>query len=393
MLSPFAFIAPVAAILADQTKFTPVGDFRARFERRLDRDLSSANDDNRSAFETRLRVGFDFKDRTDVTGKFRYIHAYTEAWAPARNGSDESSDVYMAYVDVKRPEGTWSIGRQPLKFGGSRILDESNFGQRLKSYDIVRFKTANVDVFAGKIGLGANRNDQARLVGGVLRSPLGESMALFKSAKTVTDADFWTFDHRYTNTFTKGDYAIEAALQTGRNAGKEVEAWWVHGRLNYDLSKSTRLYGEFNAASGGTSATKFRRFDARYGNPHTAYGLLDLQVLSNLVQWEVGASCKPTKRSEYAISYNRYALQDPTDGWYGGTSINGRPGGQFVDPTGNSGRDVGGELNLMGRWDLSRFDSLQFECGIFFPGSFVRSFNGAATRNQVWGLLTYVRKF
>ena len=51
----------------NQFKVTPVIELRARLDRRTDRDLSSAGVDNRSALETRARIGFDFnRGRLDL---------------------------------------------------------------------------------------------------------------------------------------------------------------------------------------------------------------------------------------------------------------------------------------------------------------------------------------
>lgn len=393
MLSPLDFAAPLAIALAQETKFKPVVELRTRFDRRLDRDLSEAVGDNRSAIDSRARVGFDFNNGKDVSGRFRWQYAHSLVWTATKNGSDESSDLYLGHIDFKTPSGTWSLGRQVLKYGGNRVFEESNFGQRSKSYDLLKFRNDDFDAFAGKVGYGANPSDQSKLVGGVARWSLGESLAYFKHDDHVTNADFWTLDHRFSGKLKNADWALEGALQRGRNAGRDVDAFWLHARVNYDVNEKTRLYAEANISSGGQSATKTRRFDARYGTPHATLGLVDVQGNTNLRHLELGVVYKPNKTSEFLASFHKFGLYDATDGWFGGTSINARPGGQFIDPTGASGSDVGSEFDLAGRWDLTKLDTVGFELGVFFPGSFVKAFNGAATRNHTWLAVYYTRKF
>ncbi len=395
MFSPipaFAFTL-VAQHSQKWPQIAPVVELRTRLSRRLDRDLSDAASDNRSAWEQRVRIGFDFKDGARISGRVRYQYAHTLAWNPTRTGSDESSDLYLGHLDIKSNDGTWSLGRQILKFGGNKLFAESNFGQRSRSFDLIRFSSMKLDVFAGKVGYFGNRSEQARLVGGAMRWSAGESLIYLKNDFWVTHSNVWTLDHRYTGKFDKGDIALEAAVQKGRNSAMTVDAFMLHGRANYDLNPKTRLFVEGNIASGGISATKSRRFDARYGTTHSQLGVVDVQTMTNLRHLEFGVVYKPNKVSEYSLGFHKFWLYDKTDGWFGGTSINSRPGGTFIDPTGAAGNDVGSEINVTGKWDLTKLDTIQMEAGVFMPGSFVKSFNGQSTRNQYWGVLSYIRRF
>lgn len=378
----------------NQFKVTPVIELRARLDRRTDRDLSSAGVDNRSALETRARIGFDFNDGKTVSGKFRYQYTHALRWSRALNDSDMNSDVYLAFADFKLPEGTLGAGRQTINYGDKIILEESNTGQRSKSYDLVRFKTKNVDVWAGKVGYHSIPNDQARLIGSQVKWNLGESLVYFKSDRWVTNANYWTLDHRYAGKVDKFSYAAEGALQRGTINGRELDAWLLHGRVNFAADPKTTVFLEGTAVSGGGDANTTRGFDATYGTSHVLLGLMDIQGYRNLNALEMGVSFKPTAKAEYLFTIGRYGLRDSRDGWYGtGGGINRGPGGQFIDPSGAAGRDVGTEFNLMGRWVTGKDQSFQAEFGLFKPGSFVRSFNGAATKDSLWMLLTYNIKF
>lgn len=378
----------------NEFKLTPVVELRGRFERRTDRDLSDAAGDNRSAFETRARIGVDFTDGKNVSGKFRYQYAHALRWSNPLNDSDMNSDVYLAYADFKSDAGTVGVGRQTLNYGDKIILEESNTGQRSKSYDLIRFRNKTVDAWAGKVGYHNNRSDQARLIGGSVKWNLGESLVFFKSDRWVTNANYWTLDHRYAGKADKLTYVAEGALQRGTINGKELDAWLLHGRVNFSVNPNTTVFLEGTAVSGGGDANKTRGFDATYGTSHVLLGLMDIQGYRNVNAIEIGANYKPNAKSEYLFSIGNYSLRDSRDGWYGtGGGINRGPGGPFIDPSGAAGRNVGTEFNLMGRWVTGKDQSFQAELGLFKPGSFIKSFNGASTKDSLWALFTYNIKF
>ncbi|MEQ1821872.1 MAG: alginate export family protein [Fimbriimonadaceae bacterium] len=386
--------ANLKALFLNEFKIAPVIEARARFDRRTDRDLNSAASDNRSGFDARLRVGADFEGPNGVSGKLRYQYANTESWTPTRNFSDMHSDLYLGYVNFKNDSGTFSVGRQLLNFGDKRLFEESNFGQRSKSYDLLRFQTNKVDMFAGKVGFIGNRSEQSRLFGGQVKWAAGETLAYFKSDRWVSDANYWTFDHRYTGSSDKLSYAAEGAIQRGTINGRRFDTFMLHGKATYKAGPTTNVYFEANAASGGGDVNTNRGFDAVYGTAHVHYGLSDMQGLRNMNHFEVGAVYKPSKTAEYTVSFHKFSLRDKSDGWYGpGGSINRGPGGAFIDPTGSSGSDVGSELNFMGKWDLGRGQRVELELALFKPGSFIKAFNGASTKDQFWALFTYGIKF
>ena len=198
MFTPIpAFVLIVAAQELAKPSFKPVVELRTRFDRRLDRDLSDANSDNRTQWEQRARIGADFQAGAKISGRVRYQYAHTLAWTPTRTGTDESSDLYLGHIDFKTNEGTVSIGRQILKFGNNRMFEESNFGQRSKSFDGIRFSGKKLDAFVVKAGYSGSRSEQARLFGGAYRWKLGESLVYVKNDSWVTQSNVWTFDHLF----------------------------------------------------------------------------------------------------------------------------------------------------------------------------------------------------
>lgn len=382
--------------LADlpKLKLVPVVEFRTRLERRLDRDLDESANDNRSELATRLRVGFDFTQGKNLSGKVRYQLGQSEFWTPQRNWSDEHSDIFIAQVDTKAgKDGTFTIGRQSIRKGAGRLFDESNFSQRPKSFDALRYRDKKVDAFVGRVGMTSNERDFSKVAGASYAWGGGETLVVYRRDDGDRDLSQWTLDHRWTQTSGAWNLALEGALQRGRANNLDVDAFWFHARAGYKVDKKTSVYVETNVASGGSEPNKTKTFDPLYGTGHTPYGLMDVQGLRNVRHLELGVQHKPTARLDLSVAMNLYRLYDPRDGWYSGDSIARRASGQFRDPSGAAGANVGTEWSLTATYALSKRDSISLELGLFKPGSFVKALNGAATTDQRWLLVTYNLKF
>ncbi|HSI72060.1 MAG TPA: alginate export family protein [Fimbriimonas sp.] len=376
-----------------QIKWLPIYELRSRVERRIDPDFSSAIGDNQTRWDNRLRAGTDFSSGKNVTGQLRYQYSHSTFWRPTLNNSDDNSDLLLGNISYKQGKSTWTVGRQMITKGDRRLIDVSDYSQRPKVFDAVRFRLGRFDGFAGKVGMTSDITDYSKISMASYQTSLGETMAVYKLNDKI-GTNVWTLDQRYAKTQGKLKYQIEGALQQGKSTGKGHKAWFSNARVEYAQSKNTTLYTEANVASGGVTNNEQHLFDPLYGTGHTPYGLMDVQGLRNMRHLEIGVQQKLTTDLSSKLSFNGYGLYDPADGWYSnGGGINRRPGGRIVDPTGQSGRDVGNEINLAFAWTPNKRDTVNFELGVFTPGNFVKKVVGPAATRQVWGLLSYQAKF
>ena len=367
-----------------------VFEHRIRFERRDDQDFSELTSDGRSRLDNRFRIGFDFSAGKDVTGQVRYQYSHSTFWTDALNFSDDNSDLLLGNVSWKRKEGTWTFGRQMVTTPSRRLLDVSDYSQRPKIFDVVRFKNGQFDAMLGKVAMTSNITDYSKVGMGMLTWQAGQTMAFYRFDGS-NDVNHWTLDHRYAAGQNKPwFYEIEGAVQQGQTKGKKLSSWFAHARVNYAADAKTTIYTEANIASGGSG----HLFDPLYGTGHVPYGLMDIQGLRNMRQLEIGVQHKLSKTVTALVSFNGYGLYDKTDGWYGNSgSINRRPGGSYVDPLGLHGRDVGQEYNLAFSWTPDAHSTVALEFGLFRPGHFVSSFPGVDATSGAWGLLSYQVKF
>lgn len=363
---------------------------RIRFERRDDQDFSDSTSDGRSRLDNRFRVGFDYTSGKEISGQLRYQYAHSVFWSPAINNSDENSDLLLGNIQIKKKTGTWTIGRQFVTTPSRRLLDISDYSQRPKVFDVVRFQNKDWDAMLGKVAMTSNIKDYSKVGMAKYTWFAGETMGFYKFDQN-NDINIWTIDHRYSNGKTKPwFYEIEGAAQQGSVTGKFLNSWFAHARVQYGLDPTTTLYSEANVASGGAG----NLFDPLYGTGHVPYGLMDIQGLRNMKHLELGVTHKFLPTLTGLISFNGYALYDPTDGWYANSgSINKRPGGTYLDPTGANGRDVGQEYNIGFNWVPNSTQTIALEFGLFRPGHFVSSFPNAGDKDGFWGLLSYTARF
>ena len=371
-------------------RIAPIFEARERFNRRINAQFSDKTNSDMSLFEQRYRLGGSFEDG-NWAGKVIYQYANDVDWSAKRNYSYQASDLYVGEADYTSDQGTATLGRQIVAKGGARLLEESTFAQRSKSFDALRLHNTQWDFFAGKVGLGSNAADFSRIVGGSYDSRFGETMLIYKHDRWVNHEDFYTADQRYY--FIKGAGRIkiegefEGAAQRGRANGLDMDAWFLHARVGRGMIKNWGTYLEANSFSGGQRGNTTFGFDNLYGATHDFLGRMDIFGPRNLNNVEAAATWKQPGKM-VGVTFGRYWLRDPSGGFYNTSlGLNSFPGGPLIDPTGTKGRDLGQEEDLLARYDVNKHVYIAFEGGLFQPGKYIRSFTGAFGKSELWSVI------
>ena len=389
-------------IKLDPFVFTPYFEARERYQRRTAKGFSTKVHDSTSVFESRYRVGFTVTDNKQFTGKAIYQYAHTLQWAAAKNNSFQGSDLYVGEGDWKLDKNnTLRLGRQIILKGGSRLFEESFFGQRSKSFDVARVQGTNYDVWGGRVGLSPVAQDHAEIAGASYDWPsnIGESMVVFKHDQWLTKENFWTFDHRDVLTFGHGrqktEAELEGAFQKGRYTGLNLNSYFLHARIGRGLAKSWGTYIEGNIFSGGKNSTSTQGFDNLYGATHDFLGRMDVVGTRNIENIELAATYKGIPKLQLGVTYNHFWLVNASDGLYSTTngSLYSVGGHKAIDTNGQSGRDVGQEENLLARYDFNKNLWVGSEIGFFQPGGFIKKIVGPGNTSQFWGMIYINLKF
>lgn len=369
-------------------------EYRARFERRLDKDFSKSNRDNRTDFFQRARIGMKFHGDGNWTGFAQFQFAHDLITTPQRNSSDESRDILLAYARQKNKTETLTLGRQKIDIGSERLIGSLEWVNRSRSFDAIRFQTPQFDAFAAEVGIQNLQPQQARIVGISAPNRDGATTLIFKHDKAATSTDIWTLSEASKGLFHGLNYDFEGALQNGHTGGKPVEAWAVHLQTGKMLSRTSQLGLEWNAASGGSSAgTTVRTFDNLYPTNHKFYGLMDMQAWKNMSQIALIYSSKVRPDVDLKARIGKTWLQDSRDAWYGATGVPNRySGGALSDPSGASGKDLGTEFDLESVWKKNSKESFLFGAGLYRPGHFVSHLTGSS-QPQVFTCLQYSLRF
>lgn len=382
---------PVPHLSADlwhQIQTTVQSDYRVRFERRLDKDFQESANDNRSDLHQRVRVGVNWKLNDKVSGLLQYQYAHTVYWSKAKNASDENSDLFQAYAQLKEPSGTVTLGRQRINLGSERLIGSLEWVNAGRSFDGIRFENKAWDVFGARIGVQNVRPRNVRLGAISHKHALGATSLIYKHDEIPAgDLDVFTLAHAYKQKFSNFELEAEGAVQTGSVPGKDLEAWALHAQLNLPVGKTAKLSLEFNGASGGGTANTTRTFDNLYPTNHKFYGLMDLHAWKNVDMLAVHYSVSPRPELDLKARFASSRLHDAKDAWYGASGLPNRfSSGPFVDPTGNSGKEIGQEFDFEAVWRRNPKQTLTAGVGVFVPGEFVKNLSGD-NQKQIFGFV------
>lgn len=374
----------------------PTLEVRERFERRIDKDLTRANNDNRSDLYSRYRIGMDLKGPRGMTARIAFQYAHDLSWQHSGNAGKVNSDVIEAYVAVPTDAGSLKAGRQIFGVGSERLLGSGEWGNTGRSWNMVRLTNARWDAFGGQLAVNSVESKNA-IIGGVsFKSRFGQTLAVYKhdDSTAAGKSEIYTLDHRWTGTAQKFSFEVEAAGQAGRTGSHDLRAFAGVGRVSYAATPKVSVYVAGDVASGGQHGNTVLTFDQLYPNCHSRYGILDTQGWRNMKSLTVGATAIPTKKLSVTAEYNRLGLWAANDGWYcAGGTVNKSGSTIYVDPTGASGTDTGDEFDLSACYKLDIRNTFDAGVGLFRPGHFQKSFAGLGDRNQIWGYVQYRFKF
>lgn len=370
-----------------QLEIKPTFESRLRLERRLDRDFLSSNPDDRTDSLTRFRPGIQWKYGKNWSGEIQFQFAQDSIWQSGQNSGDNFSDLNLASVKFKDSQKEVTFGRQKISLGTERLIGPLEWSLTGRSFDGIRFRSGDWDLFAFKVGVAVPLPKGIRILGAGHSSSLGLTSLIYKhDDQTSPDTEILTLSHWWNRKSGPWVFDVEAAIQSGKAAAKDLMAWAFHGSAAYNLKSGIRSYIEINAASGGGDSENSHTFDNLIPTNHKFYGSMDLQSWRNMEEFVIGVECQFNPKWNFRTSWHKFALRDSRDAWYG---ANGKPNsgafGNIVDPTGASGRDVGSELDFELTFKQNNNVSYFAGVGVFSPGHFVKSLNGGSSDLQYWG--------
>ena len=158
-------------------------------------------------------------------------------------------------------------------------------------------------------------------------------------------------------------------------------------RETLSAKRGLRVLGEYNYASGDSSATDGRRgtFDQLYPTGHDKYGLADLVGWRNIHHLRSGVEVLARKGLVLSGNYHSWWLADTHDGLYnaGGTSI-------ARVAAGAADSHVGQEVDAQAVFTVSPQVQVAGGYAYVFPGAFLKQATPGQSYSAPYVMVTYV---
>lgn len=186
-------------------------------------------------------------------------------------------------------------------------------------------------------------------------------------------------------TFENGiDLGLGVIPQFGRWGDKTVSALGGYAVFGYSapIFAKPRVGIHYAYGSGDSKVDDktIRTFDGIFGAVDKYYGRMNLLAWMNLHDAQIQLSASPLKVIKIVADYHLFVLAESSDAWY---FANSKPARH--DNTGNSGRIIGHEVDVVLSVNATRRAQIQAGFGLFVPGAFVR--NTGSHDLAHWGFL------
>ncbi len=399
---PGAAASPVTWSLFGEARFRP--EYRDNF------DLDAAEDDARSQGFMRLRLGvrLAYKDDYRLVVQIQDARVAGEEATTASN--EKNLDLHQGYIDVAVGKSgvTFAIGRQEWYYGEHRMIGNFGWDNVGRSFDGVKVRYARERFFID--GLLAQITERTTAIAAPVNGASTAGSTLYgayaqwaprpaseyetyllgfddhiTAAGEVTGTSGGTTVHalggRLKDRFGRLDLKLEAAVERGEYHGDDLRAHaaGLIGGVNFGKEVKTRLLFGYDYATGDVDGTDGRReeFFNFFPTNHPHYGYMDMFGWRNINSPWAGVSVAKGRHFAQAAAH-RFGLEQASGEWKdaGGTVLGS-------DASGNSGTDVGLEVDLTYRFDWT--PKAAFEVGLsrFDPHEFADATRGSDASN--WG--------
>jgi hypothetical protein len=309
-------------------------------------------------------------------------------------------DFRQAHVYLGTNRMGLRAGRVEMAYGDERLIGASNWSNTSRSFDAVRFELVaaggRTDIFASSVvqidPVHFNERKRGEALYGIYSAfdtfpRIGDLDAYFL-AKMVDYAEddsgvigelrVYTSGFRmapkWDRDIGKLEVSLEAAKQWGRKVEKDLSSWAGYGIVEFtprDWPLRPRFSAEYSYASGdsGRDDGKVETFDQLYPTNHSKYGIVDMVGWRNIKDLRFGVDVEPLPRLEIAFDYHSFWLASRHDHLYdsGGCIVVRAPEGGAEDG------HVGREVDITGRFALTKRLSLGAGFGYLFPGPFLEA--------------------
>lgn len=349
---------------------------------RLDLDLR---------FHDTFRLHLQIQDAEETGVSFK-----DSDFSPGNNPFHDSFDINQAYIEFSLLRDTSvKAGRQSLSFGDRRVFgpgDWSNTGRYAWDAILIRHNNNYIDSnwIAGRYVIHDPHTWPNQQINGVT------ALATYNTIKNLPfQLDFFYVLKYDDRGITKGEmstgnlnshnigfrignktgpwnYDAMMVKEFGKWASDTIDAYGMVFTLGYtfDTAWKPHLIGQYIIGSGDGNPRdgKHGTFDGLFGGADTVlYGWMNFFFWENLREHRLDLILNPMKSLTLRGEYHYFTLDKARDAWYFPGNVERR------DNTGRSGRELGHEIDLTAKKNITdHFEILGGYC-FFIPGEFIRN--------------------
>jgi hypothetical protein len=384
--------------VGDNWLFSFGGQTWFRYMNEVDRQLR-ANNDVYGLYRGRLYGDAWYQDQFRFFIEYLYADAFWFDLEPFPIDINRS-DFQNLFVEIKTGEIDGKpiytrIGRQEMLLGSQRLISTLDWANTRRTFQGVRAyrvdEKFDIDAFWVQPVI-VNRNEldsvdnNVNFAGlwGTYKPRKGTSLDLYYLMLDNTSPiargeggvrqgyTAHTIGSRYAGDYNNVLWDFEGMLQLGDWSNQKLVAGATTAGLGYHFADAPMnpqfwVYydwasGESTPEAGGTRST----FRPLFPFGHYYFGYLDLVGRQNIHDVSCQFAFYPTKWITGIIQYHRFWLAEAADALY-------NPAGVAIrnDPTGQSGRDVGNEIDLVFSFHLSAHSDFLLGWSKLFRGDYI----------------------
>jgi len=414
------FFDPIKNLrIGDDWRLSLGGELRVRIESETNKTFGATEPPHDTFILHRYFLHADLKYRNLLRVFAQGVVAHDDDRRLPRRPIDENYiDLHQLFFDLRflgedNPL-TLRVGRQELEYGNERLVSPLDWANVRRRFDGVKLfrkgKTWDFDFWYVKPVVvqrqQRDRFDEEYDFYGAYVTYKGierHGLDLYAFATDDTgnsmnpngrrgDKNIYTLGARFWGKTAPWDYETELAGQWGHWAGDSVcaKSWSIDGGYTFaETPWKPRLGAGFDWASGDKHPFdgKVETFDQLFPLSHKYFGFLDLIGRQNITSTNVNLSAWPiADKVRAASAYHAFWLSDNSDALYGAT---GGPGRR--DRLGNSGTEIGHELDLTVAWKVDRHSSVLVGYSHFWDSDFIIR-TGSSVDADFW-YVQYAMKF
>lgn len=348
---------------------------------------------------TRLRIGVDPLPWARFLVEFEDARTHFDGAREFTGNTIDETDVLQLLATVGTRDllgrglrADLHVGRLTMDFGSRRLIARNRYRNTTNSFEGVHLRLASGDAWRarGFVVRPVERREVQRnkrlseqlFWGGAFESDalpwLRADAYYFGLDDDDARRDLHTFGARARREPAKQvfDYELEAIGQVGRVRGRDRRAVSAHAHLGYTLPWrwAPRPVARFDYASGsddpgGTDQT----FDPLYGARRFDFGptgIFGAFRRANLVSAGAELSLAPRADLKLRVAVRHWMLAQGADAF---------SGSGLRDPSGDSGRALGQDLELAAQWSPRPWVAVEAVYDHWFKGSYLREVPGAGS--------------